>query len=704
VRIDYPRAGRRGVLRWWPSWRQWLFMGGLAVLLGVVGFGALYASTAIPVPNKDAVGQATIVYYADGRNELGRLGDVNRTSIPLSSVPVHVQQAVLAAEDRRFYQEGGISVSGIARAAWNDLRGGPIQGGSTITQQLVKNYYLVQDRTIRRKITDIILAIKIDRQLSKQQILEDYLNTIYFGRGTYGIQAASRAYFGVDASQLTVEQGAVLAGMVQSPGFYAPETNMDGLKDRYSYVLNGMVTSGWLTPAERAAATFPKILPAHAPSSLAGPSGYLLETVRLELLHRGFTDADLSGRGLRVVSSFDKARQAAAVAAVAAQRPKTNAQGVRVGLVSVDPSNGAIVAMYGGADYQKQQFNDATQAQPQAGSTFKPFTLSAALENGVSLYSTWNGHSPRTFVKPDGSGTYTVPNYGNESFGMITLMQATADSVNTVYVDVNQTIGSEKSIDAARRAGVPNDVPIDNGLTVPLGTASPTVLDMAGAYATFAAQGLRTQPTSILSVKTFSGGVLYQLNAQPARVFAPDVMADVTWALQGVVTNGSGFAAQQLGRPSAGKTGTTNSNRSAWYVGYTPQLATAVAMFRPNSDGSLQSMAGVGGMASVTGGSFPARMWTAYMSAALKGTPVVPFPKPAYIGGQPTPSASASPTATPTPTASASATGSPSATASGSPTDSGSPSPAPSASSSGLPGPGPSGAASPAAASPSSSP
>ncbi len=696
MRIDYPRAGRRGVLRWWPSWRQWLFVGGFAVLFGLVGFSALYASTAIPQPNQDAVGQSTIVYYADGRNELGRLGDVNRTSIPLSSVPVQVQHEVLAAEDRNFYQEGGISPKGIIRAAWNDLRGGPIQGGSTITQQLVKNYYLVQDRTIRRKVTDIILAIKIDRQLSKDQILEDYLNTIYFGRGTYGIQAAARSYFGVNASQLTVEQGAVLAGLIQSPGYYAPESNLDGLKDRYNYVLDGMVSEGWLTPAQRAAATFPTILPPHASSSLSGPAGYLLETVRQELLRRGFTDEDLTGRGLRVVSTFDKAKQAAAVAAVAAQRPKTNAQGVRVGLASVDPSNGAIVAMYGGGDYQKQQFNDATQAKPQAGSTFKPFTLAAALENGVSLYSLWNGHSPRTFVKPDGSGTYTVPNYGGESFGMITLMQATADSVNTVYVDVNQHIGSDKSIDAARRAGVPQDIPIDNGLTVPLGTASPTVLDMASAYATFAAQGLYNAPTSILSVKTFSGGVLYQLTPHPARVFAPDVMADLTWALQGVVTNGSGFAAQQLGRPSAGKTGTTNSNRSAWYDGFTPQLATAVAMFRPNADGSLQSMAGVGGMASVTGGSFPAKMWTAYMSAALQGTPVVPFPKPAYIGGQPTPSPSASASASASSTTSTSPSPSTSASPSAGPTDSGSPSPGPSAT--GPPVPAPSGSASPVAA------
>lgn len=699
MRIDYPRSGRTGLLRFWPSWRQWLSLVVLAAALGVAAFAVLYAVIDIPEPNEDAVAQTTVVYWSDGETELGRLGTANRTSVPLSSLPQHVKDAVLAAEDRSFYEHGGISVTGIGRAVWNNLRNESTQGGSTITQQLVKNYYLTQDRTWRRKVEEFIVSIKMEQQLAKEQILEDYLNTIYFGRGAYGIQAAARAYFGVDAADLTLEQGAVLAAILRSPGRYSPENNADRLEQRWGYVLDGMVEEGWLAPADRAAAQFPEIAPRRPATQVGGTDGYLLETVRRELLEqRGFTEDDINRRGLRVVSTFDPDAQAAAVAAVEEERPTRNAEGVRVGLASVDPATGAIVAMYGGPDYATQQYNDATQSAPQAGSTFKPFGLVAALEDGIALRSTWNGASPRTFDTESG-GTYTVPNFGGRSYGQITLLRATEDSVNTVYVDVGITVGTSKVVEVARRAGVPDDVEIGDNPTVVLGTASPTALDMAGAYATFAAQGRRTAPTSVTRVSTSSGGVLYELQARPQTVFAPDVMADTTFALQRVVTDGSGFEARRLGRPAAGKTGTTNSNRSAWFVGYTPQLSTAVVLFRPDEQGILQPMNGVGGLSSVTGGSFPARIWTAYTGAALEGEPVQEFPEPANIGGPPPVSPSVAPTLTPSasPSVSPTPSESPSETPSPSPTPSESPSSSPSESPSGSPSASPTTAASPPA-------
>jgi len=694
VRIDYPRSGRSGVRRFLPSWRQWLGLAGLGLGLVVAAFSVAYAVIDVPDPNEQALAQTTVVYWSDGTTELGRLGSANRTSVPLSEVPQHVRDAVLAAEDRSFYQHGGFSPSGIARAAWNNLRGGAQQGGSTITQQLAKNYYLTQDRTWRRKLDEAIVSVKMEQQLSKDQILEDYLNTIYFGRGSYGIQAAARAYFGVDADALTVAQGATLAAIIRSPGGYAPETHLDRLTGRVGYVLDGMVDEGWLPAADRAGLAVPKTVPYRPRSAVGGTSGYLLETVRRELLdRRGFTEDDVNRRGLRVVSTFDRARQAAAVEAVTDKRPTRAAAGVRVGLASVDPSDGAIVAMYGGEDYATRQFNDATQAAPQAGSTFKPFALAAALEQGIGLRSTWDGRSPRTFDVP-GGGRYEVPNFGDVSYGRISLLRATEDSVNTVYVDVGLQVGPDRVVDAARRAGIPDSVQIQPLPSVVLGVASPTALDMAGAYATFAAQGRQTTPTSIREVTTASGGALYRLQSKPRQAFASDVVADVSYALQQVVTSGSGFEARRLGRPSAGKTGTTNSNRSAWYVGYTPQLATAVVLFRPDENGSLQPMNGVGGRRTVTGGSFPAQIWTAYSQAALEGTDVERFPPPAYIGGRPTPSpspttSSPSPSATPTPTP----TGTPSPTPTGTPSPT--PTGTPSSTTSGAPTPTPSGSATP---------
>ncbi len=658
MRIDYPRRGRTGVRHWLPSWRQLLSLAVLGLVAVVGTFALLVARTDVPEPNEVATAQTTIVYWNDGRHELGRIGDANRVSVPLDQVPLTMQHAVLAAEDRGFYEEGGFSPSGIGRAIWNNVSGGSLQGGSTITQQYAKNAFLSQERTFSRKIQELVLAVKLDTSVSKDQILGDYLNTIYFGRGAYGISSAATQYYGRSVGKLDLGQAAALAAIIRSPGGYSPDTNLDRLKGRWAYVLDGMVQEGWITPAQRAAAVFPKFIPRKPANKFGGTNGYLLDAVRQALLQHGFTEDDINRGGLRVTSTFDLNAQDAAVQAVQDQGPTKGTDGLRIGLAAVKPGTGEVVAMYGGADFLTNQVNNATQALGQAGSTFKPFTLAAALEQGVTLDSMWNGNNG---VVVEGK---PVVNYANESLGQISLLTGTEQSVNSVYVALTSQIGPAKVVDAAVRAGIPADAaglqPVV--LNVTLGVASPHVIDLAAAYATFADRGQQVEPTVLKEVRGSNGGVLLVLDPTPKQAFSSDVADTVNFALQKVVTDGTGKAARALGRPAAGKTGTTNDNKSALFAGYTPQLATAVMLVKDGKDGNPVSMSGVGGLRTVTGGSFPARIWTAFMKGALKGQPVEQFVTPANL-----------PTATPTPTVSASSTLSPSPGTPTSPTGTASP-------------------------------
>lgn len=675
MRIDYPRAGRTGVLRWLPSWRQLLslvVLGGLAV---VGTFAVLVARTEVPAPNDVATAQTSIVYWNDGTSELGRLGDANRINVPLEQVPLDVQHAVLAAEDRDFYEHGGFSPTGIGRAIWNNVSGGDLQGGSTITQQYAKNAFLTQERSFTRKAQELLLAVKLETSVSKDQILSDYLNTIYFGRGAYGIEVASQQYFGKSVSDLDLGQAAALAAIIRSPGNYDPADpdNVARLKGRWTYVLDGMVEKGWITPAQKASAKFPTFKNKKPANRFGGTNGYLLESVRQALFAQGITEDELNRGGYRVVSTFDKAAQRSAVKAVEAEAPTTGTKGLRIGLVAVKPGTGEVVAMYGGKDFITSPINNATQAIGQAGSTFKPFALAAGIEDGVALDSRWNGDSGITI---DG---YKVNNYGDRSWGEITLLKGTEQSVNSVYVGLSEKVGYDKVLEAATRAGVPEDavglVPVRS---VALGVASPHVIDIAGAYATFAARGLQTDTVVIKEVRGPNGGVIFALDPTPTQAFDPEVADTVNYALQKVVTNGTGSAAQALGRPAAGKTGTTNENKSAWFAGYTPDLAVAVMFVKDGADGKPVSLSGVGGMNSVTGGSFPARIWTAFMRGALEGTPVSEFVRPMNLPTAtptPTESPSVSPTPTTSPSTSPTATPSPTSSPSSSPTPTSTPTP-----------------------------
>ena len=614
--------------------RLLLKVGGFFFLLGATAFTIAYFTTDIPDPNEYVNSQATIIQYSDG-DEIGRIGAQNRTSLPLARIPLDLRHAVLAAEDKNFYSQGAFNPFGILRGAINTALGRGLQGGSTITQQYAKTAFLTADRTIQRKIIELIIAIKLENQLSKDQILESYLNTIYFGRAAYGVETASQVYFGRGVDQLSISQAAVLASILRSPGYYDPnyrEGNKERLEARYKYVLNNMVGEGWLDKedAEKFKEKLPNIRPRLSTGQLAGNKGHLIEAVRKELNALGFADEQLLIGGLIVRTTLEKDSQLAAEAAVFAQAPKKAPDNLHIGLVSIRPGTGEIVAMYGGKDYLKRQLNDATQGITQAGSTFKPFALIAALEQGISLNSVWDGNSPLIFDDFNGR-PYQVSNYGNKSFGEISLLRASASSVNTVYVPLGIKVGVDKVIEVARRAGIPESVAMVPSPSVVLGVPSPRVIDVANAYATFAANGVRSKPFMVKEVLGPNKGILYQARIENEQVFDDSVMADLNYTLGEVVRSGTAASALRgFGRAAAGKTGTSQSNASAWFSGYTPQLATSIAFYR---DDATQSLNGIGGLTSVTGGSFPARIWNAYMKVALKGQPKLDFLPPTNIGG-----------------------------------------------------------------------
>ena len=614
-----------------PIWRRrwlrrtlWVIL--LLVALGTTVLAFLLARTEVPTPNDLATSEATVVYYADGKNEIGRLGESTRRSVPLTDIPIDVQQAVLAAEDRNFYNHGGISPLGITRAAINNITGGNTQGGSTITQQYAKIAFLTQDRTWTRKVSEALLAFKLETVISKEQILEDYLNTIYFGRNANGIEAASIAYFGVPVNELDFTQGAVLASVIKSPSGLSPEENLGGLKARWSYVLDAMVETGDITQAQRDAANFPEIAPFKQKDRLGGQVGFLLTAVEQQLLAQGYDQEEIQRGGLKIISSFDRRAQRAAQRAVRDQGPTSGTQGLRIGLAAVKPGTGEVLAMYGGTNFITDQINNATRQFAQAGSTFKPFALAAALDQGVQLNSLWNGNSPSTV------NGYTFNNYGNNSYGVVSLLQATELSINSAYVELTADVGVRNVADAALAAGIPETTPGLNlespDLTFVLGTASPSGLDMANAYATFASEGVRSSTTFVKQVFGSNGGLLYQYEPELATAFGAEIANTVSYSLFKTVTNGTATAALALDRPAAAKTGTTDDNKSAWFAGYTPQISAAVLMAKEDPSGIPISMSGTGGLTTVTGGSFPAAIWTAFMKDALKKKPVVDFPAP----------------------------------------------------------------------------
>jgi membrane peptidoglycan carboxypeptidase len=648
------RSLPRRLLRWG------LLAGLVAVILGAAAFAYGYMATDIPDPNKDFQAQTTFVYYADGHTQVGKFATQNRVSVPLSDVPRHVQDAVIAAEDRSFYTNRGIDPKGIIRAAFSNARGNATQGASTITQQYVKIFYLSSERTLSRKVKEAFLSLKLQQQQSKQEILQGYLNTIYFGRGAYGVQAAAQAYFDKDVEQLSVREGAALAAILNSPENYDPADGKDAkerLRERYEYVLEGMDSMGTLpadvvAKAERKLPRFPDVPQGN---QYGGQRGYLMDMVKKELRAEGFSDSEIEGGGLRVTTTFMPKVMRAANQAVMSQRPPGLKQ-LHVAVASVDPKTGALRGFFAGQDYLKSNggINWAV-AGGSPGSAFKPFALAAGIKDGFSLKSTFDGNSP--YVYPNGVDKVVNegPGDGNDYGSAISLLKATEDSVNTAYIDLTESMekGPQKILDMAADMGVPRDAPgLNPGSGISLGSATINPIDMANAYGTIADGGQAKDWFVISRVKSATGDELYKKRIKTGRVLDEDVDRDVSYALQQVVKNGTGQNAQALGRPAAGKTGTATNAKgevsSSWFVGYTPQLSTAVMYVRGDGNDALN-----GYMPSYFGADYPTRTWTETMRIALDGQPVEDFPPPANVkattkikGHEPAPTFTPRPTPT----------------------------------------------------------
>jgi membrane peptidoglycan carboxypeptidase len=636
-------------------------------LLFCVFIGVVYASTEVPTLDSVQTNQKTIVYYSDGVTEMARLGDENRTNVSIDQISEPAREAVLAAENRNFYSDPGISFSGIVRATWNNLTGGSQQGGSTITQQYVGLAFLNNGNSYKEKFQELFLAVKLDNSVSKDDILESYLNTIYFGRGAYGIEAAAQTYFNVPASQLTAEQGAVLAVLIRNPSFYDPETNLEGASDRWGLVLDGMVGEGWLTSEQRAAAVYPPINPKGTTNQIGfpeGPEGLIVGQVQQELTRLyQFDDQQINSGGLRVVTTIDANRQRAAVETVNDVLTGESVD-LRQSLVSIDPRTGAVVAYYGGPNGSG---TDYAQVRRQPGSSMKPYVLATALGQGISVNARRDGSSPQTF--PDRRAPVT--NSGNAQCASCTLVQAMTRSLNTTFYGLAYEVGPENVRSTALAAtGMPETWPATGnpifddkktlanadgatGSAIGIGEYEMRPIDQAVGFATFANNGIRHSPFFVSRVTSSEGTVLRE-NAGDAgeQVIPADIANDVTFALEGVAA----YSKRSLdgNRPVASKTGTQGldnvNNSDAWMVGYTPSLSTAVWM---GSDARLPIINSSGSI--IYGSGLPGAIWQDYMDLALDGTPVEPLPEAAIIRGDsgvgvPEPTTSAPTTSRPAPT------------------------------------------------------
>ncbi|BCN56402.1 penicillin-binding protein 1A [Prescottella equi] len=613
----------------------------LLIATPLVAFGVAYKNADVPRPSDMVTNQVSTILASDG-TEIARVvpPEGNRTEVTIDQIPGHVRNAVLSAEDRDFYTNPGFSVSGFARAARDNVLGrDSAGGGSTITQQYVKNTLVGSERSVTRKMKELVISSKMAREWSKDEILAAYLNTIYFGRGAYGISAAATAYFGKPLADITVAEGAVLAAVIQSPSSLDPTTDPEALQARWNYVLDGMVTMSALASTERQSMVFPDALPTapNADSGAApGPEGLIRAQVLRELAESGVSEQDLNTEGLQITTTIDPTAQQAALEAVA-DTFDGEPENLRTAVVSIDPKSGAVRAYYGGDDGKGFDF---AQAGLQTGSSFKVFGLVAALQQDIPLSQTYDS-SPLSVYG------VTINNVEGESCGKCTIAEALKRSLNTSFYRLTLSMddGAQKIADAAHQAGIPETVPgwqyptltqeggsPENGIV--LGQYLTRPIDMASAYATLAASGMYHKPYFVQKVVTADGVVLLDRPASEGERRLDAAVADnVSQAMLPIAaySRSHGLAG---GRPSASKTGTvqlgdTGKNKDAWMVGYTPQLSTAVWVGTADAQAIENSWGGP-----VYGSGLPSDIWKKTMDGALEDAPVEKFPWPAPIGGQ----------------------------------------------------------------------
>ena len=626
--------------------RRWIFV---PVLLatGILSVG-LYQLTRMPLPAAHPLAQTTFIYDADG-NQLASFSEQNRVDVPLREVPQVVIDAVVSTEDRHFFTEGAVNPISIVRAFLNDVTGsGSLQGASTITQQYVKQTYLNSERTLTRKIKEAGLAIRVSRDMSKQQILQGYLNTIYWGRGAYGIDAAAQTYFGTTASRLDLKEAALLAGMIREPDLADPDADPAVARQNQEDTLRAMVRDHKITQEQAAAAAavpfsqYVKPKASASTSSGLAPSGedYFIDAVRQQLVAK-YGAAEVDGGGLRVTTTLDPTLQAEAYNAVYGRGPSALnplAGDPSGALVSIDDS-GQVKALVGGQDFRKSSVDLALGREGggggrQPGSTFKAFMLAELIKLGYSPESVLPAPPEIEIPHGNADGTpYTVTNFEGEALApQMNIIDATADSINTVYVQIIDRLGPAALDSMAKAVGIkPSE--LGGNLSEVLGTDEVSPLEMAAGYATFAAGGVYHTPLLITRVTNAAGQELPLPVTPSARaVLTPAQAAEVSYILQQVVLRGTGTAAGNVGSPVAGKTGTTDNSADAWFIGYTPNITTAVWMGYANS---FRPMVNFRGYPSIEGGTIPARIWHDYMAAALASEPqwAGPFPPVYYLGG-----------------------------------------------------------------------
>ncbi|WP_433571453.1 transglycosylase domain-containing protein [Streptomyces sp. CA-251247] len=633
---------RTGFRRLLPTWR--MLLGGilLVALLLIGGFLAGYLLVDIPPANAAATSQSNVYLYEDG-SQIARDGEVNRENVKLAQVPLTVQRAVLAAEDRDFYSERAVDPKAMVRAAWNTVTGKGRQSGSTITQQYVKNYYLGQEQTVSRKWKEFFIAIKLGREQSKSEILEGYLNTSYFGRNAYGIQAAAQAYYDRDIEEIDTARGAYLASLLNAPSAYDVAThpeNRAAALGRWNYTLDGMVKKRWLSPADRAALTFPVPERAKPATGLSGQRGYIVQAVEDYLTGNDIIDEKtLAVGGYRITTTLERAKQTALTEAVDDQvtsklsDTRKADRNVRVGGASIDPASGKVVALYGGVDYTRQYVNNATRRDYQVGSTFKPFVFTSAVENGsvnqddrpITPNTVYDGTDRRTVEGWSGK-PYAPENEDGHSYGPITVRTATDKSVNAVYAQMAMDVGPARVKQTAVDLGIPASTPdLTASPSIALGPATASVLDMTKAYATLANHGRHGTYTLVQRV-TKDGQQVRLPKKSAGQVVSREAADTTTSILQSVVEGGTGTAAQSAGRPAAGKTGTAEEDKAAWFAGYTPQLATVVAVMGQDPvTGAQKPLYGALGLPRINGGGAPAKIWGQFTGTALEGSEIVEF-------------------------------------------------------------------------------
>ncbi|MER5435574.1 transglycosylase domain-containing protein [Streptomyces sp. NPDC002588] len=664
----------------------------------------LYVSTPIPEGNADAKLQSNVYEWANG-STMTRDGTVNRENVDLSKVPKEVQHTFVAAENKGFYDDNGVDLRGTTRGILNTLMGKGAQGGSTITQQYVKNYYLTQEQTVTRKLKELVISLKLDREKSKDYILAGYINTSYYGRGAYGIQAAAQAYYRVDANKLSVQQGAYLAALLQAPSQYdwavATDTGKKLVQQRWNYVLNNMVEQKWLDKSDRDAMKFPVPKAPKAVAGQEGQIGYLVLAANNELARqlvaRGVADDFESAQALvkrggwNIQLNIDPKKQKALEASVKEQltskldKKKRKVDGnVQAGAASVNPKTGAVEAMYGGLGYTDHYVNNATRDDYQPASTFKPVILAAAFDenaktqdgDAITANTKYDGTSKRPVVGSDIA--FAPENEDDQNYGNVTVQTALNKSINSVFAQMGVDVGMDKVLKVADDLGMDTkDLKAVPAQT--LGTMGASPLQMAAVYATLDNHGKKVTPALIKTATNSAYPTFEHTDPIGGQVISREAADSVTSVLTGVVDDGTAKKSVRdnplrKGQKVAGKTGTSDNNKSAWFTGYTPDLVTSVGLFGEEAKtgaqvpltGATTGLTTVAGR--INGGGFPAQIWAAYTFGV--STKVTKFDLDTDQGAavqtsSPSPSKSSTPSETPsnTPTTSAPTTSAPTTSA-----------------------------------------